>query len=312
MNFNESDIPNLGGKTALVTGATGGLGFEMARMLASAGTHIVLAGRNAQKGTDALARIRTIAPKADIVFEQVDLGSLSSIANFGARMRGSSTPIDILINNAGVMTPPHRKVTHDGFELQFGTNHLGHFALTGQLLPLLIIAKAPRVVTISSAAANYGRIDFGNLQAERHYQAIPAYSQSKLANLLFARHLQQLSDHHGWNILSVAAHPGNARTDLIRNGPGELHGFMRLAAGLLHIFASHDAASGALPAILAASRSDVQKLDYFGPKGIGEFKGPPGLAKLPVLAKDNQLAERLWDVSETLTGVTYEAVKATT
>ena len=310
MSFNESDIPNLSGRTALVTGATGGLGFEMARMLAGAGARTILAGRNAQKGADALARIRAIAPKADIVFEQVDLGSLSSIADLGARMRASGAPIDILINNAGVMTPPHRNVTHDGFELQFGTNHLGHFALTGQLLPLLVAAKAPRVVSISSAAANFGRIDFGNLQAEQRYRAIAAYSQSKLANLLFARHLQRLSDDHGWNLLSVAAHPGNARTDLISNGPGELRGFMRLVAALLHRFASQDAASGALPAIFAATGGDVQKLGYYGPKGMGEFKGPPGPVKLPVRATDDQVAQRLWNVSERLTGVTYEAVKA--
>jgi NAD(P)-dependent dehydrogenase (short-subunit alcohol dehydrogenase family) len=310
MNFSEDDIPNLAGKTAIVTGATGGLGFETARMLAGADARVIVAGRNFEKGAGALARIRSISPKADIVFEQVDLGSLGSIAAFGTRMRTTGKPLDILINNAGVMTPPHRKITSDGFELQFGTNHLGHFALTGQLLPLLIAAKAPRVVSISSGAANYGRIDFGNLQAEQHYRAIPAYSQSKLANLLFARHLQRLSDRNGWNILSVAAHPGAARTDLISNGPGELHGLMRLAAALLVTFASHDAASGALPAILAATGRDVQKLDYYGPKGMGEFKGPPGPAKLPVRATDDEVAQCLWDVSEKLTEITYVVEKA--
>lgn len=267
MNFSEDDIPNLAGKTAIVTGATGGLGFEMARMLAGADARVILAGRNAKKGADALAHIRSISPNADIVFEQVDLGSLRSIADFGARMRASRKPIDILINNAGVMTPPDRKITGDGFELQFGTNHLGHFALTGQLLRLLTAAKAPRVVSISSNAASWGRIDFGSLQAEQHYRARSAYSQSKLANLLFARHLQRLSDRNGWNILSVAAHPGFARTDLISNGPGELRGFMRLVAALLTTFASHNAAGGAMPAILAATGHGVQKLDYYGPAG---------------------------------------------
>jgi NAD(P)-dependent dehydrogenase (short-subunit alcohol dehydrogenase family) len=310
MSFSEDDIPNLAGKTAIVTGATGGLGFEMARMLSGAGARVIVAGRNVEKGTDALARIRTLSPKADVVFEQVDLGSPGSIADFGARMRASGKPIDILINNAGIMTPPERKITSDGFELQFGTNHLGHFALTGQLLRLLAAAKAPRVAIISSNVANRGRIDFGNLQAEQHYRARPAYSQSKLANLLFARHLQRLSDRNGWNILSVAAHPGFARTDLISNGPGELRGLIRLVAALLITFASHDAAAGALPAILAATGGDVQKLDYYGPAGMGEFKGPPGPASLPVRAKDDQVAERLWEVSQKLTGITYAAEMA--
>jgi NAD(P)-dependent dehydrogenase (short-subunit alcohol dehydrogenase family) len=311
MSFNEDDIPNLAGNTALVTGATGGLGFEMARMLAGAGARVIVAGRNAKKGADALARIRAISPKADIIFEQVDLGSLGSITDFGARMRATGNPIDILINNAGVMTPPRRKITSDGFELQFGTNHLGHFALTGQLLPLLATAKAPRVVSISSGAANFGRIDFGNLQAEQHYRPTPAYNQSKLANLLFARHLQRMSDRNGWNLVSVAAHPGFApRTDLISNGPGELRGLKRVLHALLHTFASHDATGGAMPAILAATGRDVQKLDYFGPSKMKEFKGPPGPARLPVRAKDDQVAQRLWEVSEKLTGITYVVEKA--
>ena len=310
MCFNVDDIPNLAGKTALVTGATGGLGFEMARMLASAGAHVILAGRNAEKGADALVRIRSMGPKADILFELLDLGSLASIAEFGARMRAIGKPIDILINNAGVMAPAHRKITSDGFELQFGTNHLGHFALTGHMLPLLVLAKEPRIAIISSAAANRGRIDFDNLQAERHYRPIAAYGQSKLANLLFARHLQQLSDRYGWNILLASAHPGFARTDIISNGPGELHGLMRVLGALLQTFASQDAAGGAMPAMLAATGRNVQKLDYYGPSGMMEFKGPPGPVRLPARAKDDRVAQRLWEMSEKLTCVTYVAEKA--
>ena len=310
MCFNVDDIPNLAGKTALVTGATGGLGFEMARMLASAGAHVILAGRDVKKGADALARIRSIGPKADILFELLDLGSLASIAEFGACMRAIGKPIDILINNAGVMAPAHRKITSDGFELQFGTNHLGHFALTGHMLPLLVLAKEPRIAIISSAAANRGRIDFDNLQAERHYRPIAAYGQSKLANLLFARHLQQLSDRNGWNILLASAHPGFARTDIISNGPGELHGLMRVLGALLQTFASQDAAGGAMPAMLAATGRNVQKLDYYGPSGMMEFKGPPGPVRLPARAKDDWVAQRLWEMSEKLTGVTYVAEKA--
>ena len=312
MRFNGDDIPNLAGKTALVTGATGGLGLEMARMLARAGAHVILAGRNAEKGAAALARIRSIDPKADVLFEQLDLASLASIAEFGARTRAIGKPIHILINNAGVMAPTHRKITGDGFELQFGTNHLGHFALTGHMLPLLVAAKEPRIVMISSAAANSGRIDFDNLQAEQRYRPIAAYGQSKLANLLFARHLQQLSDVNGWNILLASAHPGFARTDIISNGPGKLHGLMRVLGALLHTFASQDATGGAMPAMLAATGRNVQKHDYYGPSGMMEFKGPPGPVRLPVRAKDAKVAQRLWDVSEKLTGVTYVAERAPT
>jgi len=310
MTFMETDIPSLSGRTALVTGSTGGLGFEMARMLAGAGARVILSGRNSEKGADALVRVRAIQSDADTRFEIIDMASLSSISAFGAKMRAAGTPIDILINNAGVMTPATRRLTSDGFELQFGTNHLGHFALTGHLLPLLTAAKAPRVVSISSGAAKSGRIDFDNLQAERRYRAIPAYGQSKLANLLFLRHLQRLSDLNGWNILAAAAHPGFARTDLISNGPGELRGLMRVIAALLHTFASHDAASGAMPAMLAATGPDVQKLDYYGPTKMAEFKGPPGPARMPERAKDDEVAKRLWEVSEKLTGIRYSAEKA--
>lgn len=305
MNFTETDIPPLAGKTAIVTGATGGLGYEMARMLAHAGAHVVLSGRNAGKGIEALNRIRAVQADADVAFEQVDLASLGSIASFGEKIRAAGKPIDLLINNAGVMTPPSRKLTSDGFELQFGTNHLGHFALTGHLLPLLIAAAAPRVVSISSAAANSGRIDFTNLQSELRYRGIPAYGQSKLANLLFIRHLQRLSDLNGWNILAAAAHPGFARTDLINNGPGELKGLLRAVSALLHRFASHDATGGAMPAMLAATGREVQKLDYYGPSKMAGFKGPPGLARLPRRARDERVAENLWTVSEKLTGMNY-------
>ena len=207
--FTERDIPDLHGKTVLITGATGGLGFEMARMLAGAHARVILAGRDGQKGRDALARIRALVPEADIVFEQVDLGNLLSIRDMGSRMVRSALPIDILINNAGVMMPPARKTTADGFELQFGTNHLGHFALNGLLLPSLVAAKGARVVTVASKAANSGRIHFGDLQFEKRYRAIASYAQSKLANLLFMRRLQQLSDEHGWDIVSTAAHPAD-------------------------------------------------------------------------------------------------------
>lgn len=305
MSFKESDIPRLSGKSALVTGATGGLGFEMARMLASAGAHVILAGRNPDKGAEALKRLRANDHGLSIVFELVDLGSLVSIADIGARLRAGAAPIDILINNAGVMTPPTRRTTSDGFELQFGTNHLGHFALTGHLLPLLCAAPASRVVSVSSGVAAMGQIDFDDLQSERRYRPVAAYGQSKLANLLFARELQRRSDLAGWNTLSVAAHPGHARTDLIPNGQGELHGFKQLMIKFLQVIASQDATDGAKPAMLAATAPGVEKLDYYGPSQMMQQKGPPKRVKLPHRAEDDDVARRLWTVSERLTSVTY-------
>ena len=307
MSFTENDIPDLAGQIAIVTGATGGLGYETARMLATHGADVTIAARNAQKGERALARLSQLNPAGAVRFELLDLGNLQSIADFAARIRDRHDHIDLLVNNAGVMTPPTRKTTSDGFELQFGTNHLGHFALTGQVLPLLLAARTPRVVTLSSVAAHLGRIDFDDLQAERRYRPTAAYGQSKLANLLFARELQRRSDAQGWNILSASAHPGYARTDLIANGPGEMRGMLGVINSVLARYASHDAASGALPTVLAATGSAVQKRDYYGPDGLMEMKGAARPARLPRRAKDDAVARRLWDVSEKLTGVTYAA-----
>jgi NAD(P)-dependent dehydrogenase (short-subunit alcohol dehydrogenase family) len=304
-DFTAADIPDQTGKTAIVTGATGGLGYETARMLAGAGARVILAGRNPDKGADALRRIRAQHPQADIAFEMLDLGSLASIAAFGARMNQETGRLDLLVNNAGVMAPPTRKTTEDGFELQFGTNHLGHFALAGQLLPLLIAAKGARVVTISSGAAHLGRIDFDNLQGERGYRPTSAYGASKLANLLFSREFQRRSDANGWGIVNANAHPGYARTDLIANGPGQMRGLIGVISGLLERFMSNDAAAGALPTMLAATGKDVRPLDYFGPKGFMEMSGAPAPARLPGKSKDDATARRLWEVSERLTGVHY-------
>ncbi|AOH86391.1 hypothetical protein AWL63_00620 [Sphingomonas panacis] len=304
MPFTGHDVPDLAGKTALVTGATG-LGFETARVLAHAGASVILAGRDDDKGARAVGRIRQLTPKARTRFARLDLASLTSISRFGEQV--GDAPIDILINNAGVMAPPARKLTADGFELQLGTNHLGHFALTGTLLRLLLKAAAPRVVSISSGIAAMGRIDFDDFQSERSYVPNTAYMQSKLANLLFARGLQIRSDRGDWNILSVAAHPGHARTDLIENGAGRPTGLKSVLIKVLQAVASHDAASGALPGLMAATAPAVQKLDYFGPMGLLNQKGPPGLVKLPSRAQDDPVAERLWSVSEKLTGVRFAA-----
>jgi NAD(P)-dependent dehydrogenase (short-subunit alcohol dehydrogenase family) len=250
-----------------------------------------------------------VQPEAKVSFELVDLGSLTSVAELGSRLRAAGRPLDLLINNAGVMAPPQRQETADGFELQFGTNHLSHFALTGHLLPLLVAAKAPRVVTVSSTAAFFGRMAFDDLQSTRNYRPMAVYGQSKLANLLFGRHLQSLSDARGWRILSTMAHPGYARTDLIANGPGEPRGLAWLGTAFLRLVASHDAVAGAMPTIAAAA-GKARPMDYFGPQHIVELKGPPGPARFPRPALNEADAQRLWNVSERLTGVRYAVEKA--
>jgi NAD(P)-dependent dehydrogenase (short-subunit alcohol dehydrogenase family) len=206
--------------TLVITGATGGLGYETSLALAQAGAEVVLAGRNEDKGRDAIQRIRQQAPSANVLFEKIDLGSLASVANFSSRLLTRDRPIDLLVNNAGVMTPPERKTTADGFELQLGTNHLSHFALTVRLLPLLRRGRQPRVVTVSSLTHRIGgEIHFDDLQWSRVYKPTAAYAQSKLANLLFAFELQRRSDANGWGLMSNAAHPGASTIDLLTNGP---------------------------------------------------------------------------------------------
>ncbi|AJA08519.1 dehydrogenase [Sphingopyxis fribergensis] len=297
-----TNIPELSGKRALITGATGGLGFEMAKSLAAAGALVILTGRDATKGADAVGRIAAAVPDARLDYRSVDLASLASIRQFGEAVRIEGLPVDILINNAGVMAPPTRRETEDGFELQFGTNHLGHFALTGNLLPLLRAAPNPRVVSISSGIASFGKIDFEDLQSMHNYNPNRAYAQSKLANLLFAQELQRLSHCHGWNIAALAAHPGHARTDLIANGVGRPKGMQAVLIAVLQRLASHDAAAGALSGLMAAASPEAKALDYFAPTGFLRQKGPPGLSAWPKNAKDEDVAERLWRVSQELTG----------
>jgi NAD(P)-dependent dehydrogenase (short-subunit alcohol dehydrogenase family) len=298
------DIPSQAGKLAVVTGATGGLGYETALELARAGAEVLLTGRNEQKGTTAVERIQRAVPAAKIRFESLDLASLASVHAFATRMIANGRPLDILVNNAGVMDLPDRRLTKDGFEMQFGTNHLGHFALTGLLIPLLRAAKTPRVVSVSSVAHRGGKIDFGNLQGERKYKSWPAYQQTKLANLLFTFELQRRSDANGWGLMANAAHPGYARTDLIPNGPGTggVKGTLMKTFGL---FMSHSAADGALPQIFAATSPTAIAGGYYGPNGFYELKGPVAPAKVMPQAKDEAVARKLWDVSEQLTGVQW-------
>lgn len=297
-----ADIPKQDGRVVVITG-TGGLGLEDALALARAGADVTIAGRNPAKGEAALKEIRAAVPGAHVQFEEVDLARLDSVAAFAARMRNKRAKLDILINNAAVMTPPQRQTTADGFELQFGTNYLGHFALTAQLLPLLQKGHDPRVVNVSSVAARQGVIDFDDLQAERSYQPMPVYAQSKLACLLFAFDLQRRSTAAGWGITSIAAHPGISRTDLLHNAPGR-----QSAAGLARTwlwFLFQPAAQGALPTLYAATAPQAIPGAYYGPDKFNETRGYPTLAGLPTQAQDSAVAARLWEVSEQLTGVRF-------
>jgi len=304
------DMPAQQGRTILVTG-TGGLGFEDAIALARAGGEVILAGRNPRKGADAVRRINETVPHASVTFEQVDLGNLDSIEALAERLKGSRDHLDVLINNAGVMTSPMRKTTDDGFELQFGTNYLGHFALIGDLLPLLVQGRDRRVVTLSSIAAKGKNvaIDFDDLQAERSYKPMPVYSQSKLACLMFAVEFQRRSEEAGWGITSIAAHPGISRTDLLHDAPGR-----RSAQGLLRSllwFLFQPASQGALPALFAATSPHARGGKYYGPDRLSETRGYPAEAQIPPQANELHVAKRLWDISEKLVGFEYEAQRTT-
>lgn len=289
-----SDIPPQRGRSAVVTG-TGGLGFEIALALARAGGEVIVAGRNTEKGLGAVAMIRNAAPSAHVRFEQLDLASLKSIRAFGETLRAQGEGLDLLINNAGVMTPPKRQET----ELQLGTNHLGHFALTDQLLPLLRKSASARVVTMSSIAARGGAIDFDDLNAQSRYRPMPAYSQSKLACLMFALELQRRSEAGGWGVASVAAHPGVSRTDLLHNAPGRWS-VSGVARSLLW-FLFQPASQGALPALFAATSPEAKAGGYYGPDRMSETRGYPTLAKVPAQALDKAAAARLWEVSKAMT-----------
>ncbi|WP_058834718.1 SDR family oxidoreductase [Luteimonas abyssi] len=297
-----NDIPLQAGRTAVVTG-TGGIGFEIALALARAGTRVVIAGRNPDKGAQAVAAIHQAIPAAQVMFGQVDLGDLASIDAFAYRLAQEQDSLDILINNAGVMNPPTRRETRDGFELQLGTNHLGHFALTAGLLPLLKRGNTPRVVSLSSVAARDGAIDFDNLQAEHGYKPMSVYSQSKLACLMFALEFDRRSQAGGWGVAGIAAHPGVSRTDLLPNGAGRTS-----AAGLARRFLwflFQPASQGALPALFAATDPAARRGAYYGPDRLGETRGHPTEAKMPKQALDATVASRLWEVSQRLTRTSF-------
>jgi NAD(P)-dependent dehydrogenase (short-subunit alcohol dehydrogenase family) len=294
-----SDIPSQRGRSAIVTG-TGGLGFEDALALAKAGSEVIIAGRNAEKGAAAVAKIRAEVPFANVRFEHLDLASLASIKDFGKRLRSQRNSIDLLINNAGVMVPPKREETDDGFELQLGTNYLVHFVLTAELLPLLLKGNNPRVVTLSSVAAREGEINFDDLNAQKNYSPMQVYSQSKLACLMFAFELQQHSDANGWGITSIAAHPGISRTDLLHNAPGR-RSVIGIARSLLW-FLFQPASQGALPTLFAATSPLAKGAGYYGPNRMSETRGFPTEAKIPKQALDAEASVKLWKISQKLTG----------
>jgi NAD(P)-dependent dehydrogenase (short-subunit alcohol dehydrogenase family) len=298
----QAEIPSQLGRLAIVTGATGGLGYETALALAKAGAEVVLTGRDDRKGASAIEKIGREVPDAKVAYERLDLASLASVADFAQRMH-SRESLDLLINNAGVMALPRRQTTADGFEMQFGTNYLGHFALTARLLPLLRRASAPRVVNVSSLAHRTGFIDFNDLQGARVYSPWKAYGQSKLATLMFALELQRRSDAKGWNLTSTAAHPGFARTGLFASGPG---GLVSLATDFAAPFFGHSAADGARPILFAATNPKAKPGAYYGPGGIGELRGAPAPALIMLQARDAAAAARLWDVSEKLTNTSFD------
>jgi len=302
-------MPTQGGRLSVVTGATSGIGFEIALALARAGADVIVAGHNESEGSKALGKIRPLAPGSLVRFEKLDLASLVSVAEFASRVERLERPVDLLVNNAGVLALPRRQVTVDGFEMQLATNYLGHFALTGRLLPLLRRGMNPRVVQVGSISHRIGAIHFDDLQLERRYTPWKAYSQSKLAMLIFALELQRRSDIGAWGLLSMAAHPGYAQTDLIKKGAGTksmLFKFHRAFGGWL----SHPATAGALPTLYAATAVKARPGEYYGPKGAFELVGPLGLARIDKKAHDLNISQKLWKVSEQLTGVEWPTAYA--
>jgi NAD(P)-dependent dehydrogenase (short-subunit alcohol dehydrogenase family) len=296
-----AEIPSQSGRSAVVTGATGGLGCETALALAEAGAEIILTGRDDRKGQSAIEKISREVLGARVSYEPLDLASLASIADFSQRMH-SRPSLDLLINNAGVMALPRRQTTADGFEMQFGTNFLGHFVLTALLMPLLRRSSGPRVVNVSSLAHRTAFIDFDDLQGARTYSPWKAYGQSKLAMLMFALELQRRSDASGWNLISTAAHPGFARTGLFASGPG---GLLSLASDFAAPFFGQSAADGARPILFAATSPQARPGAYYGPGGIGELRGAPAPALIMPQACDAARAARLWDVSEKLAEIFF-------
>jgi NAD(P)-dependent dehydrogenase (short-subunit alcohol dehydrogenase family) len=304
-SFTAADVPDLRGRSLVVTGGNSGLGFETARALARRGAEVVIACRDLGRAGEALAAIRAEQPQARVEAMELDLASLASVRKFAERFLAQRERLDVLVNNAGVMAIPYRR-TADGFEMQLGTNHLGHFALTALLLERLLAAAAGRVVNVSSTAHRIGRMRFDDLHWERGYRKWPAYGQSKLANLLFTYELQRRLAAQGARAIALACHPGYAATNLQYAGPRMAGSRLReRGMALANRLFSQSAEMGALPTLYAATSPDVAGGDYIGPGGFAETWGYPKKVRSSARSHDREAAARLWSVSQDLTGVDW-------
>jgi NAD(P)-dependent dehydrogenase (short-subunit alcohol dehydrogenase family) len=309
MPWTARDVPDQRGRTAVVTGANSGIGLEAVKVLAAAGAHVVMACRDPQRAAEAASEVRTAHPRAALEVLPLDLASLASVRDFAKAFADRHPRLDLLINNAGVMAIP-RRTTADGFEMQLGTNHLGHFALTGLLLERLLAAPGARVVSVSSTAHRAGRMNFDDLQSERRYQRWLAYGQSKLANLLFGFELARRLEAAGKGVVSAACHPGYSATNLQFVG-ARMDGsrvWELVMTGANQIL-SQPADMGALPTLYAATAPGVAGGQYFGPDRLFETRGHPKEVAASRAARDPESARRLWEVSEALTGVRYEGLR---
>jgi NAD(P)-dependent dehydrogenase (short-subunit alcohol dehydrogenase family) len=294
--WDSRDIPDQKKRSAIVTGASSGIGYETARVLAEKNAKVIIAVRNIQKGNAAAEKILSQHPKTDIDVMELDLASLKSVRKFADEFKKRYDQLDLLINNAGVMIPPYTK-TADGFELQFGTNHLGHFALTGLLLDLIKAKPGSRIVNLASSAHKYGKLDFNDLNWEkRRYKKMRAYGDSKIANLYFTYELQKRLEKNGGKTIVIASHPGWTATELQR--------YSRLISFLNNYFAQN-IKMGALPTLYAAVGEDVKGSDYYGPSRLREMRGYSKKVESNKLSHNEEIAEKLWDVSEELTGVKF-------
>jgi NAD(P)-dependent dehydrogenase (short-subunit alcohol dehydrogenase family) len=294
-----ADVPDQSGRVAIITGANSGLGYDTAAVLAAKGAHVVLAVRHLDKGNEAVDRIKKASPNAVVSLQELDLTSLDSVHKAADALRANYPRIDLLINNAGVMYVPTRETTKDGFEMQFGTNHLGHFALDGLLLENLLGVEGSRVVTVSSVGHRIlARIHFDDPQLQRKYNRVEAYGQSKLSNLLFTYDLQRRLAAKGAPTVALAAHPGVADTELMRHLPGFIPDFTWKPF-------AQPVEKGALGTLRAATDPAAQGGEYYGPDGIGELRGNPKVVKSSAQSHNEDIQRRLWSLSEELTGVTY-------
>jgi NAD(P)-dependent dehydrogenase (short-subunit alcohol dehydrogenase family) len=294
-------VPNQEGKLAVVTGSNSGLGKEAARRLAGAGANVIMAARNLDKGEAARAELLSENPEALVEVRLLDLADLSSVRAFADQVIADNVPVDILINNGGVMAPPKRAESTDGFELQFATNFLGHYVLTLRLLPLILSAAGPSVTSISSVAAQFGRIRFNDLQSERHYIPYRAYAQSKLADLLFAQQLARLANERNWDLMSNAAHPGLTRTNLL-NARLNVGKDTQRTSIQTRLAPSQGVEQGVEPMLYAATSPDAISGAYYGPRGLFGLRGTTTFVKAPRSARKPETAERLWAVAEDLSG----------